>query len=119
MRQHTLRHHLAKALDTCKLPSLTWYQATRHTFASHWVLSGGSLEKLAIVMGHSSVVVTERYAHLRRDLFREEDHQLLDVDLQPAQGFPPVGTELTEKGACSYVEATQAATGAASADVTN
>ena len=61
--------------------TLTWYQATRHTFASHWVLSGGSLEKLANVMGHSSVVVTERYAHLRPDLFREEDYERLEVDL--------------------------------------
>jgi integrase len=47
MRQHTLRRHLALALASCSLPVLTWYQATRHTFASHWGLSGGSLEKLA------------------------------------------------------------------------
>jgi len=119
MRQYTLRHHLAIALDTFELPSLTWYQATRHTFTSQWVLSGGSLEKSAIVMGHSSVVVTERYAHLLPDLLRDENHQLLDVDLQPAKGILPVVTELTEKGACSYVEATQAASGAASAEVTN
>ena len=45
--------------------TLTWHQATRHTFASHWVLSGGSLEKLAKVMGHNSIVVTEQYAHLK------------------------------------------------------
>jgi hypothetical protein len=94
---------------------LTWYQATRHTFASHWVLSGGSLEKLANVMGHSSIVVTERYAHLRPDLFREEDHELLDVDLlKPAAKVLPMEEELAEKGAIGYVEATQAASGAAS-----
>ncbi len=81
MRQHTLRRHFALALASCDLWNLTWYQATRHTFASHWVLSGGSLEKLANVMGHSSVVVTERYAHLRPDLFREEDYERLEVDL--------------------------------------
>src|SRR5262245_12706449 len=33
MRPHTLHRHLAKALATCGLSTLTWYQATRHTFA--------------------------------------------------------------------------------------
>jgi len=59
MRQHTLRRHLSLTLASYSLPFLTWYQATRHTFASHWVLSGGSLEKQARVMGHSSMVVTK------------------------------------------------------------
>lgn len=34
MRPHTLHRHLARALATCELSTLTWYQATRHTFAS-------------------------------------------------------------------------------------
>jgi hypothetical protein len=117
MRQHTLRRHLSLALAACSLPSLTWYQATRHTFASHWVLCGGSLEKLANVMGHSSVVVTERYAHLKPDLFREEDYELLDVDLvKPPARVLALDLE-AGKGARGYVEATQAASGAASDDV--
>jgi integrase len=81
VRPNTLWRHLRTALATCKLPRLTWYQATRHTFASQWVLAGGSMEKLSAMMGHSSVVVTERYAHLRPDLFGERDLALLDVDL--------------------------------------
>jgi hypothetical protein len=40
-RQHTLARHLRLTLERCKLGSLTWYQATRHTFASQWVLGGG------------------------------------------------------------------------------
>ena len=106
MRQHTLRRHLALALASCELSrhsSLTWYQATRHSFASHWVLSGGSLEKLANVMGHSSVVVTERYAHLKPDLFREEDYELLDVDLlKPAADLVLMGTRKAEMSAVDY-----------------
>jgi site-specific recombinase XerD len=54
--------------NRCRLPALTWYQATRHTFASQFVLAGGSIEKLSKLMGHSSVTTTERYAHLRADL---------------------------------------------------
>ena len=105
VRQHTLRRHLSLALASCSLPFLTWYPATRHAFASHWVLSGGSLEKLASVMGHSSVVVTERYAYLRPDLFRDEDCARFDVDL------------LKENGTVGYVVVTQSATGAAAGDV--
>jgi integrase len=117
MRQHTLRRHLALALAGCQpsRPStLTWYQATRHTFASHWVLSGGSLEKLAKVMGHSSIVVTERYAHLKPDLFREEDYGLLNIDLmKPPADVVPMGQPKTETGAVGYAVVTQAASGAA------
>src|SRR5262249_39010562 len=81
MRPHTPHRHLAKSLAGCGLSALTWYQATRHTFASQWVLARGSIEKLKDIMGHSSVVVTERYAHLEPELFRTADYQLLDIDL--------------------------------------
>ena len=78
---HTLRKNLRAALAACGLPKLTWYQATRHSFASHWVKAGGSIEKLREVMGHSTVLVTERYAHLRGDLFSDADMGRMSVDL--------------------------------------
>ncbi|MBN2574937.1 MAG: site-specific integrase [Deltaproteobacteria bacterium] len=85
MRPQTLHGHLAKALAACGLPSLTWYESTRHTFASQFVLGGGSLEVLRQVMGHSSVTTTERYSHLKPDLFRESAFEVMKVDLsQPA-----------------------------------
>jgi Phage integrase family len=78
--------HLATAIEDCGLPPLTWYQATRHTFASHWVLGGGSIEKLRVIMGHESRKTTERYAHLRTDLFRDADCGAVSVDLSPTKG---------------------------------
>lgn len=39
---------------------------TRHTFASWFLHEGGSLYELASILGHHSVVVTERYAHLEK-----------------------------------------------------
>jgi site-specific recombinase XerD len=81
MRQNTIRQHLDKALTDLKLPTLTFYQATRHTFASHWVLTGGSIERLRDIMGHSSVAVTERYAHLKPDLFPMGELARANLDL--------------------------------------
>jgi integrase len=81
IRLHTLHARLRAALTKCKLPRVSWYQATRHTFASLWVLGGGSIEKLSAIRGHSSVLVTQRYAHLRPELFTERDFGHMDVDL--------------------------------------
>lgn len=50
VRPHTLHKHLRKALAARGLPEITWYHATRHTFASQWVLGGGSIEMLSKVM---------------------------------------------------------------------
>ena len=36
----------------------------RHTFASHLVMSGASIRTIQDFLGHSSISVTERYAHL-------------------------------------------------------
>lgn len=48
-------------------PKLRWHDL-RHTFASHWILDGGDVFSLSKVLGHHSVVVTEKfYAHLRPD----------------------------------------------------
>jgi len=65
-----------------------WYWCTRHTFASQWVMSGRSIEKLKEMLGHYSVIVTERYAHLRPDLFSERDYQAIALDLTPGEAEP-------------------------------
>ena len=76
---------LAEALSSLGLQPMTWYQATRHTFGSHWVLADRSIEKLSKILGHSSISITEKhYVHLRRDLFSERDLSTLAVDLQPS-----------------------------------
>ncbi len=43
------------------------------------------MERLAVVLGHTSTEVTRRYAHLRSDHLGEADRRLLAVDLQPSE----------------------------------
>lgn len=83
--------YLARTLARLNLarPNLGWYEATRHTFASQWVLNGGAIEKLKEVLGHYSVVVTERYTHLRPDLFAQRDLGTIPIDLNPSGAVSP------------------------------
>ncbi|HXJ18995.1 MAG TPA: site-specific integrase [Polyangia bacterium] len=84
---HTVHTALATALEKCRLPpALTLYGCTRHTYASHFVLGGGSIEKLQAILGHASVTTTERYAHLRPNYLRPEDLPALGVDLSREGG---------------------------------
>ena len=107
IRLHTLHARLRAAVATCSLPPLSWYQATRHTFASLWVLGGGSIEKLSAMMGHSSVLVTQRYAHLRPELFTDRDFGHMDVDLSAGDRVVSL-VHSGEKSAVGYAVATRA-----------
>jgi hypothetical protein len=65
--------HLREALTACGLASLTLYEATPHFYGAQHVMAGGSLATLREVLEHTTVQVTERYGHLRPDLFRAGD----------------------------------------------
>jgi len=86
VRPHTVHKALAKALKTCGLPAMTLYQCTRHTFASQWVMNGGSMEELARILGHSSTSTTAHYAHLAPDYFGAKAHEMVAIDLARPAG---------------------------------
>ena len=51
-------------------PTMTWYQATRHSFVSRHLSRGASLDEVSAAVGHSSPVVTKRfYDHYVRRTF--------------------------------------------------
>jgi hypothetical protein len=97
---HRLGRELTAALARLGLPPLTWYQSTRHTFASQWVIDGGDMRELQQIMGHSSVAVTERYAHLRPGHFSEKTTQRIGVTLgkATAQVIPFASTARAARG---------------------
>lgn len=49
-------------------PYVTFHDL-RHTFASHWVMNGGDIFKLQKILGHQSIEMTMRYAHLAPEAF--------------------------------------------------
>jgi len=90
---HTMGAYLREVLQALGLarPGLGWYECTRHTMASQYVMAGGALETLQRILGHSTVLVTERYAHLRPGHYSIADRNRLDVDLGAAHSAPDLG----------------------------
>ena len=46
------------------LPKGQLTHVLRHTFASHFMMNGGNILVLQKLLGHSSLTMTKRYAHL-------------------------------------------------------
>ncbi len=78
---HRMGKELREVLAELQIEPMIWYRATRHTFASQWVITGGTLEKLQEIMGHSSVVTTERYAHLLSGRFSAADRGRIQIEV--------------------------------------
>lgn len=51
---------------------------TRHTFACRWLEAGGSLAALQEILGHASIVTTQRYARLSEVHVRAEAERIGD-----------------------------------------
>jgi len=48
------------------------FRDLRHTFASHFVMNGGSLKALQEILGHKNITMTMRYAHLSKEHKKDE-----------------------------------------------
>nr|WP_024308860.1 tyrosine-type recombinase/integrase [Pseudomonas sp. P818] len=69
-----------------KLPRGQASHVLRHTFASHFVMNGGGILALKEILGHSSLAMTMRYAHLSPSHLRDA------VRFNPLDGFDTSST---------------------------
>jgi integrase len=58
-----LQHGFRKALGRAGITDLHFHDL-RHTFASQWMMAGGELYSLRDILGHKTIAMTQRYAHL-------------------------------------------------------
>jgi len=63
-------HHALNAAEI-DLPKGQATHVLRHTFAAHFVMNGGNILVLQKILGHSTINMTMRYAHLAPDHLRE------------------------------------------------
>jgi integrase len=74
-----------------KLRNYIRFHDLRHTFASHWVMKGGDIFKLQKILGHKSITMTLRYAHLAPNAF-SEDYARFGKSVQTEDGIIiPIG----------------------------
>jgi site-specific recombinase XerD len=57
------REWFGAACDEAKIEGVTWH-TLRHTFASRLVMAGVDLKTVQELMGHKTIAMTARYAHL-------------------------------------------------------
>ncbi len=73
-----------KALAAARCHKIRFHDL-RHTAASLMVMSGISLRAVQATLGHSTIAVTERYAHLAPD-FQEREADRLSLNVQQGLG---------------------------------
>ena len=66
-----IRTSFENAVAEAKLDGVHFHDL-RHSFASWFVMRGGSLQALQTILGHQDIKMTLRYAHLAPDHLRSE-----------------------------------------------
>jgi integrase len=64
-----LSYHLDKVCNMAGLRRITWH-VLRHTFASHLAMKGVPLNTVQALLGHSTITMTMRYAHVAPSTLR-------------------------------------------------
>lgn len=78
-----LQHGWRKALGRAGLTDLHFHDL-RHTFASQWMWAGGELYALKDILGHKTIAMTQRYAHLSPAYRRSMVDRMEQIWAKPA-----------------------------------
>jgi integrase len=70
-----IRGRFHRALREAGIEGFVWHDL-RHTFASYLVMAGVNLTSVKELMGHKTIAMTLRYAHLAPDFQRDAIHRL-------------------------------------------
>jgi integrase len=90
-----LTTRLATACRAAGVPVVRFHDL-RHTFASHFMMFGGDLYRLQKYLGHSTPLMTQRYAHLTDDHLLAADRDRLSFDV-PASTLVAVPASVPEE----------------------
>jgi len=112
-RLSTVQKAFRNARTRAGMPDLHFHDL-RHTFASHWVMSGGDLYVLKDILGHKSISMTQRYAHLSPAYKRTMVDSMEKMWKKPAE---PAAAERQAQGAQRRVSRHKRVTNSAIASV--
>jgi integrase len=84
-----IREGFKNARDRAGLVDLRAHDL-RHTFASQWVMAGGDLYLLKEILGHKSILMTQRYSHLSPQFTRSAVNLLDKIFMIPAKASQSV-----------------------------
>jgi integrase len=98
-----------RVLDSAGFPKVERYGKTRryivfhdlrHTFASHWVMNSGDIFKLQKILGHKSIQMTMRYAHMAPEAYAADFGRFGNFHILPSEN--PVIHFRAPKGSADF-----------------
>jgi site-specific recombinase XerC len=76
-----------KALEDAGIEDCRFHDL-RHTFASHMVMRGASIKEVQEILGHKSLTMTVRYAHLSQEHKKKAVNLLNGLTAPASQNKP-------------------------------
>ncbi len=90
-----MQHRMVRLCKRSGLREIGWH-ALRHTFASHLAMRGVPMTAVQMLMGHSSITTTMRYAHLAPSTLRAAVDMLNPKSAVSADFGQPAGNAWVE-----------------------